>query len=200
MSGQIFSKMIWGEEIWERFMTSEFKIRTLCYTNMWPATTKGTKWADCKVFVRPNWSLGTQYLATYARKWYYVRPLERGSVALLENYFPIFQCCHLSITITCILVLRNSTKRVITAVFDSSKPLLPEKWSIRLENWTKHPCTVMKYTKKLWAFLDHFYTYFGAQKSKKRGISAVFRATNPLSNPQNEVYDLKIGPGTHVWS
>jgi len=105
--------------------------------------------------------------------------LERGSVALFKNYdFPIFQCCHLSITIPYTLVLRDSTKRVITAVFDPSNLLLPEKRSIRLENWTKHPCTVIKHNQELWAFLDHFFKYSGAEKSKKRGITAVFDLPN----------------------
>jgi len=50
--------------------------------------------------------------------------------------------------------------------------------------------------------LDHFFTYFGAQKSKKREITAVSDLPNPLSPlyPKNKVYNLKIEPGTHVWS
>jgi len=145
---------------------------------MWPATTKGTKWADCKLKFR-NATSG--YLCKKKVLCHTVGKRKRCSFQIYN--VPIFQCCHLSITITCILVLRDSTKRVITAVFDPSNPLLPEKRSIRLENWTLHPCTVRKHTKKLWAFLDHFFTYSGAQKSKKRGITAVFDPANPANPP-----------------
>jgi len=82
-----------------------------------------------------------------------------------------------------ILVLRDSTKRVITAVFDPFNPLLSEKQRIRLENWTEHPCTVIKHTEKLWAFLGHFFTYSGAQKSEKHGITAVFDTANLVKPP-----------------
>jgi len=138
--------------------------------------------------------LRTQYLATYARKWYYViPPLERGSVALFKDHnFPIFQCCHLPITImySCAQIVQN----VLLQQFDPSNPL-PEKRSIRLEHWTKHPYMVIKHTKKLWAFLDHFFTHSGAQNYKKLGVTAFYDPENPANLPP----PLKMKCTTGKW-
>jgi len=57
---------------------------------------------------------------------------------------------------------------------------------------------VMKRPKKIEQFGPLFHV-FRVQKSKKRGITAVFDPLPP-STPKNEVYDLKIEPDTHVWS
>jgi len=59
---------------------------------------------------------------------------------------------------------------------------------------------VIKQPQNIWPFLDHFFTYSGAQKSKKRGITAIFDPPNPPYTPKNEVYNFKIESGTHVSS
>jgi len=93
-------------------------------------------------------------------------------------------------------MLRDSTKRVITAVYDPSNPLLPEERSIRLENWTKHPCTVIKHTKKLRAFSDHFFTNSRAQKSKKRGITEFLTPQIPQTPFHPSKWSVRLGNGT----
>ena len=67
-------------------------------------------------------------------------------------------CCHFWINFAHIPVLRNRKKRVITAVFDPFTLFLPQKWILRLKNWTKRLCMVIKRTEKIWAFVDHFCT------------------------------------------
>jgi len=57
-----------------------------------------------------------------------------------------------------------------------------------------------KTIKKNWSSSGPLFHVFRVQKSKKRGITAGFDSPEPLSTPKNAVYDLKIEPGTQVWS
>ena len=69
-------------------------------------------------------------------------------------------------------------------------PLHPEKRSVRLENGTRYSCMVMKHTRKIWTFLDHFFTYLkfyvyfqrgGNQDRKSDFFFAIFTRKSAFS-------------------
>ena len=57
-------------------------------------------------------------------------------------------------------VLRNrKKKRVITATFEPSTPLLSKKRSIRIENWIKHSFILIRHSTIFGAFFNHLFAY-----------------------------------------